>query len=302
MKISFLRLINGEALCLSQASRWNVLLASPPKMLKNMYWTFTRQWLWFLLTATIFFSSCVTRRDMISLNEGQITEAGVSPVSLNTPEYFPYKVRPNDQLFIRLNSFAGDTEEFISRELSNGQDGQRLNFEPNTVYFNSYSVNDSGIIKLPMLDPVTVAGLTTSQIEAKLSEAYQPLMRIPSIRVRLANRRVTLLGEFTDPGIYYLYNEKNTLLEAIGLAGDFTPFANRQSVKLVRQTDGGVETVYLNLQKTDFVSTPYYYVQPNDVIYVEPLKAKSFDESARSVGVVLSGISLAVVIVSIFVR
>lgn len=273
-----------------------------------MYLKYSRRNVFLLaLLLAIHGVSCVSHSNLISLNVGdpEVETAKIDSTisqTRSTAVFEDYKIRPNDQLFIRLNSFEGSTGDFINRELADEGGGNRLSFDPQTVYFNSYSVSESGFIKLPMLEKVAVQGLTTLQLQDTLDKAYEPYLRLASTSVKLGNRRITLLGEFQNPGTYYLYNEKNTLLEAIGLAGDFTAFSNRKKVKLIRQTQDGVESVYLNLTRADFISTPYYYVQPNDVIYVEPVKAKSFDESARSVGVVISSLSLAVIIANIFIK
>lgn len=253
-------------------------------------------------------SSCVSHRDLISLNgeDFYFSPKDSMPDSMAqvvpTPAFQPYKVRTNDQLVIQVNSFEGSTGDFINQNQGNQNGFNRLQYDPSTVYFNSYSVSDSGFIKLPILEEIPVVGLTTTEIQTLLDEELKPYLRLAATNVKLGNRRVTLMGEVQRPGVQYLYNEKNTLLEAISLAGDFTPFGDRRKVKVIRQTDTGVKSVYLNLNRSDFLATPFYYVQPNDVIYVQPLKAKSFDVSSRSVGVVISGVSLAAVIVSIIVR
>lgn len=272
-----------------------------------MYWiSVQRQLLFWALIISMLGSSCVAHRELISLNGGDATPPkGLADTTIYikaTAAFEAYKVRPNDQLLIKINSFEGSTGDFINQKLSGSTESTRLQYDPSTIYFNSYSINDSGYIKLPVLEKVQVEGLTTFEIQELLDQKLEPYIRLASTDVKLGNRRVTLLGEVARPGVQYLYNEQNTLLEAIGFAGDFTPFGNRKKVKLIRQTETGVKSVYLNLNRSDFLSTPYYYVQPNDVIYVEPLKPKSFDVSASSVGIVISGISLGVLIANFFIK
>jgi polysaccharide biosynthesis/export protein len=268
-----------------------------------------QKWIFLLSMALVFVgSSCVSHRDLISLNGADFyfSPKEAMPDSMAqvvpTPAFQPYKIRTHDQLLIQFNSFEGSTGDFINQNQGNQSGANRFQYDPPTVYFNSYSVSDSGFIKLPILEEVPVVGLTTTEIQNLLDEKLKPYLRLAATNVKLGNRRVTLMGEVQRPGVQYLYNEKNTLLEAISLAGDFTPFSDRRKVKVIRQTDTGVKSVYLNLNRSDFLATSFYYVQPNDVIYVQPLKAKSFDVSSRSIGVVISGISLAAVIVSIIVR
>lgn len=260
----------------------------------------------FSFAMVILLSSCVPHRELIILNEGEEVVEGLHPDSIakvvQSQPLPPYRIRANDQLMIQVNAFEGSTDQFINEELNNNQNNNNFNFNPPAIYFNSYTVNDSGYIKLPMLEDVRVEGLTVFEIKEVLDDGFKPYLKLASANVKLANRRVTVLGEVVDPGVHYLYNEQNTILEAIGMAGDFTSFGNRQKVKLIRQTDEGLRSVYLNLKRSDFLATPYYYVHPNDMIYVEPLRVKSFDQSARSAGVIISGISLAVLIVNLFVK
>lgn len=251
--------------------------------------------------------SCVAHKDLVTMNQdNEISKdlrRGSAVVRSQPIDFVPYRIQAHDQLMIRINAFDGSTEEFINREFStDNANSQNIEYDPKSMYFISYSVSDSGFIFLPILENVKVTGLTVNELKVKLDEAYKPYLKFAYANVKLANSRITIVGEVTDPGIHYLYNEKNTLMEAIALAGDFTDFSNRKKIKITRETKEGSKSVFINLNRTEFLSTEYYYVQPNDVIYIEPLKAKSFDVSARSVGVVLSSISIVAVVVNLFLK
>lgn len=263
------------------------------------------EWLLCFILLSVISQSCVAPKNLITLGEQEITfqeePLTMSPHFDSTTTFQPYKIRPYDQLMVRINAFEGSTEEFLNREFSAGADFSRnINYNPSSLYYNSYHVNDSGDIYLPLLGKIKVANLSTAEVKALLDVEYKPHLRFASARVRLANMRINVLGEVNKPGVHYLYNERNTLFDAIGLAEDFTHFSNRKKIKLTRQTEKGSKTVFLNLKRTDFLTSEYFYVQPDDMIYVEPLRAKSSDVSARSVGVILSSISLAALIVNIF--
>ncbi|HHH49988.1 MAG TPA: hypothetical protein ENK52_03310, partial [Saprospiraceae bacterium] len=252
------------------------------------------------------FSSCVAHKEMIVMQEHQaIAENLRSHKVLRSEQlvdYEAYRIKVFDQLMIKINAFDGSTEQFLNRESGSDNGGTiNHNFDPAALYFNSYSVNEQGAIYLPMLNEVKVVGLTTDELKQKLNKAFTPYLKYPSTSVKLANMRVTILGEVNNPGVHYLYNEKNTLLDAIALAGDFTAFANLKKVKLIRERKRGAETIYLNLSAPDFVNTEYYYARPHDVIYIEPLKAKSLDTSSNSLGIVFSAISIAVLLANIFI-
>ena len=258
----------------------------------------------YLIMSLVVLQSCVSHKELISLNGGDpILERGLNqPIregSVLTPGNFI--IQPADLLVININAFEGNTtqflqQEFASRNLNNGS----REYGPNALYYNSYEVDAKGYINLPLIDTVKVSGLTTNELKFKLDESYKPYLKMASTSVKLANLRVTILGEVESPGVHYFFSNQTTILEAISLAGDFTDFGNRQKVKLIRREGTTTKTVLLDLNKPDFLGTEYYFIHPNDLIYIEPIKAKAFDVGAQSVGIVLSVISTAALLANIF--
>lgn len=252
--------------------------------------------------AVMTIQSCIPHKSMISLNGGDEVPKDFKSDELmqytQLKNFEPYMIRPFDQLIIKVNAFDGSTEDFLSREFKQGEFSRDIAYDPAAMYFNSYFVDQSGYINLPLLGDIEVAGLTMDQIKVKLDEAYLPYLKFATTSVKLSNSRVTVFGEVNEPGVYYLYNEKNSILDAISMAGDITEFGNRNKVKLIRLTSTGSETIYLNLHRSDFIYTDYYYIKPHDVIYIEPTKAKSRDAGARFTSLILSGISVGVLILN----
>jgi len=249
--------------------------------------------------------SCVKHRELVTLNANEkVSKDLKSDKTMGYSSIYPFKpyqIRPYDQLMIKINAFDGKIEDFLNRESSSStSNAQNLNYDPESIYFNSYSVNDSGFIYLPVIEKIKVVGMTIEEVKATLDEAYNPYLKFSQTTVKLANMRYTVLGEVNNPGVYYLYNEQSTILDAISQAGDLTDFSNRNKVKLIRQTKEGSHTVYLNINRSDFVSTEYYYIRPSDVLYIEPIKAKSWDVSANALSVVFSAVSLGVLLTNIF--
>ncbi len=257
-----------------------------------------------ILVILMVLPSCVSHRNLITFNQTEDLEQGLQiDTFVATPDsiaFRPHRLQPYDQVMIRINAFGGDTEAFINQGLEGNTSTNRLDYDPATVYFNSFIISDSGYIELPMVKRVRVSGLTTIEVEQLLNRSYEPYLKLVTTRVKLANNRITVMGEVAEPGVHYLYNERNTLLDAVGLAGDFTEFADRRKVRLLRSTVNGTRSIYFDFTRLDFLTSEYFYLQPNDLIYVQPMPAKSFDVSARSVGIVLSGISLISIIVNLF--
>ena len=201
----------------------------------------------------------------------------------------PLKVAPKSS-----STGNSKTENTYSRDIS---------FDPPSLYFNTYTVDESGYLYLPVIDSIYAKGLTATRLKVRLDKAYTPYLKYASTTVKLANMKCTVIGEVEQPGVQYLYHEKNTLLDMIGFSGGFTEFAERSKVKVVRTLrNGNTKTTYLNLTTYDFVNTEFYYVQPDDIIYVQPVKAKSFDSSARAIGVIFSAISAVALILNLIIK
>lgn len=167
---------------------------------------------------------------------------------------------------------------------------------------SGFLVDKNGDVILPLIGKVKVEGKTTNQvrdeIQAKASEYYKQ----PVVTVRFANFKVTVLGEVARPATYLMPNEKVTLLDAIGVAGDLTIFGKRENVLLIRnQSDNKKEFIRFNLNESQTFSSPYFFLQQGDVVYVEPNKSKVVSTDAarlKNITIFSSAITLIVVILT----
>lgn len=156
--------------------------------------------------------------------------------------------------------------------LSGGNGGAGGQQQPITGYL----VDKDGYIEMPVIGKVKAAGLTTAQLKDTLTIYASKYYKDVVVIVRFANFKINVIGEVLKPGQYILPEEKTTILDAIALAGDLTIFGKRENVLLIRENPDGTKSTYrINLKKSDIISSPLYYVHQNDVIYVEPRKAKS---------------------------
>ncbi|WP_233522401.1 polysaccharide biosynthesis/export family protein [Chitinophaga silvatica] len=169
----------------------------------------------------------------------------------------------------------------------------------NTI--TGYLVDKDGYVVLPLIGKVMVKGKTTDMIrddiQAKAAEFYKD----PVVNVRFANFKVTVLGEVAKPSTYVMPNEKVSLLDAIGMAGDLTIYGKRENVLLIRDKNGTKEFVRFNLNESNLFTSPYFYLHQGDVIYVEPNKAKvsSTDlTQVKRISIMTSILSLLIVAVS----
>jgi polysaccharide biosynthesis/export protein len=144
-----------------------------------------------------------------------------------------------------------------------------------------YLVDDQGNIKIPIIGNVLANGLTKKQLEDTLGLmlSERKLLIDPIVTVRLLNFRVTVIGEVGRPTTINVVNEKITILEALGIAGDLTIYGKRDNILLIRETDKEKILHRIDLNSTEILSSPYYYLKTNDVIYVEPRKEKALSTS-----------------------
>jgi polysaccharide biosynthesis/export protein len=202
-----------------------------------------------------------------------------------------YKVRPKDNLYIRVISVDEKTYSFFNGESSNVSD--------QSTYLNSYDVNDSGYVTIPVIGKVQVGGLTLYQIKDTIQKSIDQYLKGASIIVKLTNFKITILGEVNHPGTYQVYNNSLTILDAIGLAGDLNIYGNRQKIMIIRQNENN-KVYFVDITDRNIIYSKEFYLLPNDIVYVDPLKAKAYGFNVFPFATILSGITMLLVILNFF--
>ncbi len=150
----------------------------------------------------------------------------------------------------------------------------------------SYLVDNNGMIDFPKLGKIKVGGLTKSEAETVICNGIRPYMNEsenPIVTVRMINYKISVIGEVNRPGMYTVSNEKISILEALAQAGDLTIYGVRDNVKLIREDANGEKAIHvLDLNDANIINSPYYYLQQNDIVYVEPNKVKAQNSSVGS--------------------
>ena len=168
-----------------------------------------------------------------------------------------------------------------------------------------YLVNNQGEIDFPVLGKLKIGGMTKNEAEALIREGLKPYLKeTPIVTVRMANYKISVLGEVARPGTFTVSNEKVNVLEALAMAGDMTVYGVRDNVKLIREdAQGKREIVMLDLTKSDIVLSPYFYLQQNDILYVTPNKTKAKNsEIGNTTTIAISATSILVSIASLIVN
>ena len=146
--------------------------------------------------------------------------------------------------------------------------------DDSNIYIYGYTVSDSGMISIPILGDVKVKGLTVDEIKTAVEERAKQYLKDAVINVKLLSFKFTVIGEVNMPGSYTNFNNQLTVLDAIGTAGDISDFGNRRHVLVLRPTKEGTRTYHIDLQDKNLLQSEGYFLLPNDLVIVEPLKSK----------------------------
>lgn len=227
-----------------------------------------------LMAALIAMASCTSYKKVPYLqNSSEIDTTIVS-------ELPDMRIQPKDMLTITVSSEMPEaaipfnlTVPTPMSAANNGGKGS-LTSQP---ALQTYLVDNEGYIEFPTLGRLKVYGMTKGEVEEMIKEKIKSNFTTPPIvTVRMANYTISVLGEVSSPNIYNISNERINVLEAIAMSGDLTLFGKRDNVKLIRENaDGTKNIVTLDLNDANIVHSPYYYLQQNDILYVEPNKAKA---------------------------
>ena len=188
------------------------------------------------------------------------------------------RIMPKDQITISVNTTTPEASLPFNLLLQNAySQGRSVSYSGGTLM--PYLVDNDGFVNFPVVGRIKVGGLTKSEAETLVTEKIRPYMaenENPVVTVTMASYSVSVLGEVARPGSFQVSREKITILEALAQAGDLTIYGVRDKVKLIREDiTGKKQIVNLNLNDANLVNSPYYYLQQNDVVYVEPNKVKA---------------------------
>ncbi|RDV11101.1 sugar transporter [Pontibacter diazotrophicus] len=156
------------------------------------------------------------------------------------------------------------------------------NTSANSIYREGYLVDKEGFIDFPVLGKVKLGGLTKAQAKEHFVSELEKHLKGPIVNVRYLNYKVTVVGEVNRPSTFTIPSERINILEALGMAGDMTAFGKRENVLVIREENGIRKVTRLNLNNKDVLSSPFFYLQQNDVVYVEPSEAKELQSSTRT--------------------
>lgn len=253
------------------------------KMKKNVFY--------FVLGISLLFVSCIPNKDLIYLQNKNGTESGAS---ISEVMQKPYRLQINDVLSI---SIKANDPKLVS--IFNTTNGGETGKSDTALYFDGFTVDDHGNIRVPVLGEINAIGFTVEElrikIEKQLLEEYFKKEANIFVTVKLGGFKYTITGEVGSVGTKFLFQDHVNIMEAIANSGDITITGNRKAVTIIRQLASGTEMHEIDLTDINVMKSPYFNLQPNDFIYVKPLRQKSWGTGKtgiESLGTIMTLISL----------
>ncbi|MGB5419013.1 polysaccharide biosynthesis/export family protein [Algibacter sp.] len=246
----------------------------------------------YVILLFITLSSCYTSKE-INYLQSDISQF-VVPTQLTE-----YLVQENDILDIKVQSRDPEQSDFFN---ITALDNRGNDANPASMYLTGYSVNSDGMINLAIVGEVKVIGLSVKDIRKLVQSEIDKFLVNATVSVKITNFKVSVLGDVKNPGTQYIYNTQATIFEALSAAGDLNLSAKRTNVKLIRQK--GANSIVVNLDLTDpaIIRSQYYFMFPNDVLYVDTSERNIADTNVKNnlgiFALILSAISTTVLVVS----
>jgi polysaccharide export outer membrane protein len=242
----------------------------------------------YIIIFAILTVSCVSQKRMVYIQQKH---------NDNKETYINHRndllIKPFDLLYINVTSLDQQGYNFFTQD----KGGMTVTTELLNVI--SYTVSDSGAVKLPVIGKVKLSGQTLDQAEQTIESNYQNYLNKPSVSIRFVNNLVTILGQVSRPGTYPFQTPHINIFNAIGLAGDITEYGDRRRVTIIREEKNNeIKRYAIDLTMDDILLSDYLYVRPNDVIFIEPLKSRWWGMQRFPFELIFSSITTAILVLS----
>lgn len=251
--------------------------------------THGRAWMITMLAALLL-ASCVPQRTIRYFQDKSLSEQA----AFREVKAQEYRVKPGDNLFIRIKSIDKEANTFEETQ------GATNYYSGGGIYFNGYSVDLEGMIRFPLIGKIEVQQLTIDEIQKKIQSSVDEYIRNTVVVVKLGSFKVSVLGEVNRPSLLEIYQDKLNVFEAISMAGDMTDFAKRSKVILIRQDKTGPTKHILDLTDQAILESDYFYLMPQDILYVEPVRAKAFAFNNFPYALVFTTITTTLLLINYF--
>jgi len=247
-----------------------------------------KKYLLLFVSIVLVLSSCVSTKKLTYLQDK--SESELDSLGLSKLERTDYLIQVNDILNVDIKSFDEKASAIFNSNSENGN----IQVNDAVIYIRGNSVDREGNIDLPVIGTVNVEGKTLKETKEIIEKELYKYFKKDAVflKVQLAGIRYSVVGEINRPGKYVIYQNQVNVFEAIANAGDITMVGTREKVQIIRQLPDGVKIVDIDLTDRNVINSPYYFIQPNDVINIQPLRAKSWGIGTQGFTTLISILTL----------
>lgn len=240
-----------------------------------------------IVAIALFVASCVSTKDLTYLQDlGNGDSLNGVPASLKE-----YSLKPGDILYVNIETTNPEVSAFFNAESGQQNGTQGLYESPANQYIHGYTISKDGSITLPVLGKVSASGKTTVEVQDMVQDLANNYLKGALVVVKMLNFKITLLGEFKAPGVYYHYGSSLPIFEAIAKAGGLTDLSKINHLLVLRKTASGTQSFRVDISGREALRSQAYYLQPYDVVYAEPSKAKTLQLNLPTISLVFSSVS-----------
>ena len=227
-----------------------------------------------ILVVAILNPAC-SKRDLVYFSDLPSKETFEMPIK----NYIQPTIQPDDILSITVSSLNPESNVLFNNVIlpTTANSGMAI---AATKGSEGYLVDKSGFVNFPVIGKVMLAGLSKEQATEKMTSEIKQHVKSPIVNIRFINFKITVIGEVRQPSTFTVATEKINVLEALGLAGDMTAYGKRENVLIIREQQGVRKSARINLNDKEVLNSPYFYLQQNDIIYIEPESRAKVAETA----------------------
>jgi polysaccharide biosynthesis/export protein len=243
----------------------------------------------FLIVSGTLLSSCITHRNIT-----YIQDENPAVNAFEEAKVGEYTLKPDDELYIQISSLDDAAANIFYN--TSQQVFSIGTIQPYGASLLSYSVDKNGYLRLPVIGELYVKDKTIMQVSDMVKDSLTNVLSQPVVSIKLVNRFVSVIGEVKIPGHYVFSQDKITLFDALSMAGDITDYGSRKDVILIRNENGQNSKIKVDLTKSELLASNYYYLRPNDIVYVKPLRKKFWNLKEFPYTIILSTITTALLL------
>ncbi len=241
-------------------------------------------------------SSCTSRKKILYFQDRLEKE---DTTLVYHPKEKEHRIKEGDILYISINSMNKELSDMFKKgNEANSSSSYAMWSNPGSIYVNGYSVDGKGNIYIPIIGEINVLNQTFEEARLRIERKIKTFITDATLSVKFLNFRYTFVGEVNSPGTYTNYSNRITIFQALGYAGDITIFGDKKDIQILREYPDGQRVHKIDLTQSSIVNSDFYYLKPNDVIYIKPVRNKSFRQNLPNIALIFSSISTIILVLN----